>query len=253
MKPLYKLFSILSLLAFVLSACSSTAPAQPDTMEKNAGSDALLDKEQEQAMSEEGMTNPKPTGNDMQKDTDQDQMMAGPTPDATAENEGALVDNDMSEASEMVALPGFFTISLTDAATNQAFTIQDFKGKVVLVETLAMWCSNCLKQQRQVKALHELLGERDDFVSIGLDIDPNEYLGDLQAYVASNGFDWLYAIAPSEVTREIGQLYGPNFLNPPSTPILIIDRQGEVHPLPFGIKSAQELYDALQPFLNEGM
>ena len=36
---------------------------------------------------------------------------------------------------------------------------------------MAQWCSNCLKQQTQVKALHELMGETPDFISVGLDAD----------------------------------------------------------------------------------
>jgi hypothetical protein len=55
------------------------------------------------------------------------------------------------------------------------------------------------------------------------------------------------------VAREIGQLYGDQFLNPPSTPMLIVDRHGEVHLLPFGRKSADDLQEALAPFLNDGM
>ena len=65
-------------------------------------------------------------------------------------------------------------------------------------------------------------------------------------------FDWVYAVAPPEVSRELGQLYGDQFLNPPATPMLIIDQHGEVHPLPFGIKSAGDLQEALEPFLNLG-
>jgi hypothetical protein len=110
-----------------------------------------------------------------------------------------------------------------------------------------------LQQQRQVKALHELLGERDDFVSLGLDIDPNENADDLKGFVDRNGFDWHYAIAPAEVSRSLSNLYGAQFLNPPSTPMLIVDRHGEVHPLPFGIKDAQTLMEALEPFLAESM
>ena len=72
-------------------------------------------------------------------------------------------------------------------------------------------------------------------------------------YVERNNFDWLYAVSPAEVTREISNLYGDQFINPPSTPMLIIDRQGQVHVLPFGIKSAQQLLEALQPYLQEGM
>ena len=73
----------------------------------------------------------------------------------------------------------------------------------------------------------------------------------LKDYIQRNGFDWTYAVAPAEVSREIGNLYGNQFLNPPSTPMLIIDKQGQVHPLPFGIKSADELVEFLQPFLDE--
>ena len=113
-----------------------------------------------------------------------------------------------------------------------------------------MWCSKCLKQQGQVQILHDLIGERDDFVSIGLDIDPNENAEALKAYTSNNDFDWIYAVAPIEVSREIGQRYGDQFLNPPSTPMLIIDREGKVHPLSFGIKSAESLLEALQPFLD---
>ena len=115
-----------------------------------------------------------------------------------------------------------------------------------------MWCTTCLRQQGEVVALHDQLGERDDFVSIGLDIDPNENITVLSGYIENNGFDWLYSVSPAEVSREIDQLYGSQFLNPPSTPMLIVDRHGEAHPLPFGIKTAADLYNYLLPFLDEG-
>ena len=146
--------------------------------------------------------------------------------------------------------PAWFDIALTNAHTGATFTINDYKGKVVLVENLAMWCSNCKKQQEQVKALHQLLGDEGDLISIGLDIDSNERNDDLIAYTNSNGFDWIYTIATEEVTREIGNLYGAQFLNPPSTPILIIDRNGVVHQMPFGIKSADELKSFIEPLLS---
>jgi hypothetical protein len=104
-----------------------------------------------------------------------------------------------------------------------------------------------------VRELHDLIGEREDFISFGLDIDPNENITVLSGYVEQNGFDWLYSVSPTEISREIDQLYGSQFLNPPSTPILIVDRNGEAHPLPFGVKSASELYDYVMPFLDEGM
>jgi thiol-disulfide isomerase/thioredoxin len=173
---------------------------------------------------------------DMMEDAQSDEMMDESVPDQS-----------------IVETPTWFSAALTNVNQEATFTINDYRGKVVLVETMAIWCSNCLSQQKQVRELHNLIGEQDDFISVGLDIDPNENAVDLAGYTDRNGFDWVYAVAPPEVSREIGQIYGSQFLNPPSTPILIIDRHGEAHPLPFGIKSAADLRAAVEPFLKEGM
>ncbi len=210
---------------FLLAACGPAA-ATPDVM-MDKGDEMMT----EEPHSGDAMMDEKPTEEAMMDDSKDDSM-----------DDEAMMD-----------APAWFAVSFTDARTGQAFSISDFKGKVVLVETLAQWCSNCKQQQGQVVELHKLLGERDDFVSVGLDIDTNETLDDLSSYVQANGFDWLYSVATPDVAREIGNLYGAQFLNPPSTPMLIVDRHGEAHPLPFGIKSAQELYDALQPYLEGDM
>ena len=231
MKTKQVLFNVVLLAAFLVSACSgAAAPTAETMMEKEVPTaEAMMDK-------------------------------ATPTADAMMEKETPTADAMMSKETPaadamdtMMEVPAWYSASLTDASTGKAFTINDFKGKVVLVETLAMWCSNCKKQQTQVKALHDLLGERDDFVSLGLDIDPNENAADLKGYVEGNGFDWMYAVATVEIAQDISKHYGDQFLNPPSTPMLVIDRKGEAHPLPFGIKSADELLQFIQPFLDEAM
>ena len=207
-----------------------------------------------EAMSDEEMST------EVMEDTD-DEMMADDGEEMMSDDDDEMMDDEgaestMSEeamAEEAMMLPDWFSASLTNAHTGEIFAIADFQGDVVLVETMAMWCSNCLKQQKEVKQLHNLLGELDDFVSVGIDIDANENIEALKVYTNQNGFDWTYTVAPPEVAREIGQLYGDQYLNPPSTPMLIIDRHGEVHTLPFGIKSAADLHKALQPFLEGTM
>jgi thiol-disulfide isomerase/thioredoxin len=157
-------------------------------------------------------------------------------------------------AEAMMESPGWFSVSLTNVSTGQPFKISEYKGKVVLVETLAQWCSNCKKQQQQVLELHKTLGENPDFVSVGLDIDPNENADQLKKYIESNGFTWTYAVAPAEVSNELASLYGTQFLNPPATPMLVIDRQGKVTLLPLGtIKSVDDLRQAIEPLLKAGM
>ena len=72
------------------------------------------------------------------------------------------------------SFPLWYSTSLTDVNTGEIFTVEENIGKVILAETLATWCSNCYKQQTEVARFHNLLGERDDFISLGIDIDPNE-------------------------------------------------------------------------------
>jgi thiol-disulfide isomerase/thioredoxin len=235
MNPRNTLLSLMLLLAVLLTACGGAAT--PDAMTEKS-EEAMMENKPDEPMAE-------PTHDDMLEEPAEDEMMT---------NDASTPDPMSASAEEaMMEAPAWFSAALTDARTGQTFSIDDFKGKVVLVETMAIWCSNCLRQQGQVKALHEQLGARDDFISIGLDIDPNESTDALKSYVESKGFDWLYAVPSRDVSREIASLYGDQFLNPPSTPIVVIDRHGEAHPLPFGIKSADDLMQAIQPFLDEGM
>ena len=227
LKPTLLLFLILTLL---LSACAPGLPAVEDALEKSE-----LEMPQETAAPLDEM--PAEAATAAHSETMQ----------SPAETLPAVTPVEMAES------PAWFSAVLTDVQSGQTFSINDYHGKVVLLETLAIWCSNCKKQQIQVKALHEALGTHADLISIGLDIDPNENAGDLKSYTASNGFDWTYAVAPVEVVREISSLYGDQFLNPPSTPMLVVDRNGQVHTLPFGIKSAAQLQEFLEPFLNEGV
>lgn len=171
-------------------------------------------------------------------------------------NENASVQTEsepgLSEQPEL-SFPVWYSMPLTDVNTGQVFTVEENLGKVILVETLATWCSNCYKQQTEVAKFHDLLGERNDFISLGIDIDPNEDVSLLTEYVRKNGFDWLYVVANVEMIDEISLLYGPQFLNPPSTPMLIIDRKGHPHPLNFGVKNAEELLNNVLQYLEESV
>ena len=229
------------ILSLVLSSCASAAPAP--AKEQDMQTDNAAESDDAQDMQEPDSDNHSADmidDEDMKDEADMSEEMAD-------KGEGSSED-----AMEM-STPDWFDVSLTDIQTGQSFTINELKGKVVLVETLAMWCSNCLKQQKEVLSLHEQLGERDDFISLGFDIDPNEEEAGLKSYVEKNGFYWPYVITGADLARDLGNLYGNQYLNPPSTPMLIIDRSGEVHLLPFGIKSADTLQEALQPYLDQAM
>jgi hypothetical protein len=235
MKTRNTVLSLILLFAFLLAACGGTSP---DAMEKPT-EEAMMDMPTEEAMMA------KPTEEAMPHETAMPDAMEKPT-------EEAMMDEPVEEA--MMEAPAWFGVSFNDVRGGESFTISDFKGKVVLVETMAVWCSTCYQQQTHIKALYESLGMRDDLVIISLDIDPNEDESVLAGYTQKNSeFGWRYAVAGTDVAREIGNTYGDQFLNPPSAPVLVIDRHGVAHPLSFGLKSAEDLMKAIQPYLDETM
>lgn len=140
-------------------------------------------------------------------------------------------------------------MELTDVVTGETFTMNDFAGKVVLVETMAMWCPNCLVQAAEVRELQGLLEGSDDLIPVSLDVDVNEDAAGLKEYVEKYGLTGRFAIAPLLVARALGNLYSAQYLNPPLSPMLIIDREGGVHHLEYGRKPAAVLLERVEPFL----
>lgn len=145
--------------------------------------------------------------------------------------------------------PEWLSIDLVDARSGETFALSDFAGQVVLVETMATWCPTCIHQGQAVQVLHARLGDPDDLISVSLDVDVNEDQDLLKAYVEEFGFEWRFAVAPLAVARALGNLYSAQYLNPPLAPMLIVDRQGGIHPLDFGLKDAETLQTLLEPYL----
>ena len=258
-----RLVGLVVLMALVVAACGGAA-SSPDAATDKGGSEVMAQEESGDTMMKEdaGVAMMDASPDETMMGDHSDEAMTDASSDETmmddhtgdAMTDPSTDDSMMKDDSEtMIDLPDWFQAELTDVSTGDTFRIADYQGQVVLVETMAIWCSNCLRQQQEVKALHESLAGQEGWLTVVLDIDPNENADNLKAYTDKNGFNWVYAVAPRGVAREIGQLYGDQFLNPPSTPMLIIDQHGEVHPLPFGAKSAESLQEALAQFLSDGM
>ncbi len=132
------------------------------------------------------------------------------------------------------------TADLVDVETGETFRIADHAGKVIIVETMAIWCSSCRTQQRDVQeALSRL--PADSVVFVVLDVDPNEDDASLAAYREQQGFTGRYAVAGKAVARALAEEFGDQFLNPPSTPMLIVGTDGTVTRTDFGHKSPKEI------------
>jgi thiol-disulfide isomerase/thioredoxin len=128
---------------------------------------------------------------------------------------------------------------LRDINSGEMFKISDFKGKPILVESFAVWCPTCTRQQKEIKELHEEVG--DDVISISLDTDPNEDESKVRSHAQSNGFDWRYVISPVEVTRALIDEFGSSIVNAPSVPMILICEDLSFRKLGNGVKDVDEL------------
>jgi thiol-disulfide isomerase/thioredoxin len=138
----------------------------------------------------------------------------------------------------------WLNLELSDVRTDESFKISDFIGKPILIETFAVWCPTCTKQQRNIKELHEEVG--DSVISISLDTDPNEDAEIVRNHVEENGFDWRYAISPEAMTLTLVDEFKTGIVSAPSAPMILICADGKYRKLGgFGARSAEKLKDEI--------
>ncbi len=150
----------------------------------------------------------------------------------------------LSPSEDLIAMPAWMDIELTDVATGQKFKISDFKGKSVLLESFAVWCPTCLAQQKEMRKLVEREGEA--VVHISLDTDPNEDEARVREHIERNDLDWYFAVSPVELTNALIEEFGLNFVSAPRAPVVLICKDQSTKFLRSGIKSAEELISEVE-------
>lgn len=143
------------------------------------------------------------------------------------------------QVKEMKSATAWIDVALTDVATGNDFKISDFKGKPILLESFAVWCPTCLRQQEMTKKVK--LREGDAIIHISLDTDPNEDEARVREHLQTHGFDWYFAVSPIELTNALIDEFGLTIVNAPSAPVLLICEDQSTRLLRSGVKSADEL------------
>jgi len=153
--------------------------------------------------------------------------------------EEILNSGNASNISETTADTGWQDSELKDVKTGNKFKISSFYSKPILVESFAVWCPKCKQQQDELKKLKQEIG--DSVVLISLDTDSNEDENKVLDHINRYGYDWYYAVSPTQVTQDLIDEFGIGIVNAPSTPIILICPKLQTSKLPSGIKSVSEL------------
>jgi hypothetical protein len=152
----------------------------------------------------------------------------------------AAASDEAPSPSASVSADALLATTLTDVRSDETFTLGELAADgPILLEPMAVWCTNCRAQQHEVKRAHEA----GDFQSVSLDVDLSETPDALAEYADREGFDWRFAMADASLYRLLQERFGVAATNPPSTPLIVIEPDGTVRPLEFGrgTRSAEQL------------
>jgi thiol-disulfide isomerase/thioredoxin len=199
----------------------------------------MMEKPTDAAMEAPTAMMEKPTDAAMEAPT---AMMEKPTdaameaPTAMAEQPTAMVEQPMA----MADLAPWQKVSFTNVRSGESFTLADFAGRPVYVETMATWCPKCHEQLGNVQSAAEQLGEAGP-VFIAISVETELSAAELARYAEKNGFGMIFAVATPEALVALTEAFGRTITNPPATPHFLIRADGTVGELQTGIKSTDAL------------
>ena len=138
--------------------------------------------------------------------------------------------------------PTWATIPLRNARTGEVFTLADLaqEGFTVHVEPMATWCSNCRRQQQNVREVFNT-GDAGNTIFISLSVETNLTDDTLVTYAANEGFGWTFAVADELLLQELVNAFGRTITNPPSTPTFVLFPDGTHTSLRTGYASPSEI------------
>ena len=134
-------------------------------------------------------------------------------------------------------------IELFDVLESETFKVSDFAGTPILIESFAVWCPTCTKQQKIFKDFIEQ--DTTGVIHVSLDTDPNEDKQQVIDHALSNGFNWHYSISPIELTQKLIDIYGVGVVNAPSVPVILVCEDLSERLLESGLKSVAELKEEI--------
>lgn len=121
----------------------------------------------------------------------------------------------------------------------------DLKGKVVAIDLWASWCSPCRSAIPYMEKLHEKYTENDDVIILGINLDYNKSLKEVEVFAKKNKMNYLQVKGTRDVASKFKVRGIPAFF--------LIDQDGNIDSKWVGFSPAvfQQMESKIEKLLED--
>lgn len=130
--------------------------------------------------------------------------------------------------------------NLTDVY-GRDFGLDDFEGKVVVLDFLTIASPNCPPQEEELTRIFDNYS-LDDLQIVSIDVIPDTDPQELIIFKETVADDWIFAVDTNNVSEKYGVTAVPTEI--------VIDQSGTIVYVHVGIVSAEELRDVINPLIH---
>lgn len=137
--------------------------------------------------------------------------------------------------------------NLTWSENGKPVSMNDLKGKVILVNFWATWCGPCIKEMPDLSKISEELKGKD-FEMIGMNVFQQEGSKKVSDFLKTNPVSYTVLDGNQEVVDAFGLADGKNIEAVPTT--FIIDKNGKIAETIVGGRSKEAFLTIINKYLN---
>lgn len=127
--------------------------------------------------------------------------------------------------------PGF---TLPAVGSDEQVSLQDYRGKVVLLDFWATWCPPCRKQMPAVQNIHEDAALKDELAVVSVNSeDGADRRAKVQKYLDANGYTFTTVYDDGRATSQYGVSSLPT--------LVVVTPHGEISHIKKGVHSEADL------------